>query len=149
MDTMAARRPDRQQGARVTGERDARDALTALYSEHYHSHVRLAGLLLDDVASCEDVVQEAYIRMHHSWHRLDDRDSALAYLRQIVVNLSRSGLRRRLVALRHAPKPMPHGASADRRGRLRRGRARRSRTCAPDPSEAPARGGRPGATTAT
>src|SRR5512143_1312879 len=38
---------------------------------------------------------------------------ALAYLRQTVVNLARSTLRRRLVAIKHAPKPMPHAASAE------------------------------------
>jgi RNA polymerase sigma factor (sigma-70 family) len=37
----------------------------------------------------------------------------LAYLRQSVVNLARSELRRRLVRLRHAPRPMPDAASAE------------------------------------
>jgi RNA polymerase sigma factor (sigma-70 family) len=37
----------------------------------------------------------------------------LAYLRQAVVNLARSELRRRLVRLRHAPRPMPDAASAE------------------------------------
>jgi hypothetical protein len=37
----------------------------------------------------------------------------LAYLRQAVVNLARSELRRRLVRLRYAPRPMPDAASAE------------------------------------
>lgn len=90
------------EGAGVT---DADDALAALYSAHYRSLVRLAALLLDDAASCEDVVQEAFVRVHRSWRRIDDQNNALAYLRQTVVNLSRSALRRRLVAQRHAPRP--------------------------------------------
>jgi RNA polymerase sigma-70 factor (sigma-E family) len=89
------------------------EALATLYAQHYQSLLRLAALLLDDVAACEDVAQEAYIRVHAAQGRLRDPDKALAYLRQTVVNLSRSALRRRLVALRHAPKPMPDAASAE------------------------------------
>jgi RNA polymerase sigma-70 factor (sigma-E family) len=89
------------------------DLLTTLYSVHYRSLLRLAALLLDDLAACEDVVQEAYIRVHGARARLRDQDKALAYLRQTVVNLSRSTLRRRVVAARHAPRPMPDAASAE------------------------------------
>ena len=84
---------------------DADEALTALYAAHYRSLVRLAALLLDDLPACEDVVQEAYVRVYRSWSRVSDPNKALAYLRQTVVNLSRSALRRRLVAHRLAPRP--------------------------------------------
>lgn len=79
------------------------DDLAALYAAHYGSLVRLAALLLDDTAACEDVVQDAYVRIHG--RRMEDPDKALAYLRQTVVNLARSNLRRRLVARRLSPKP--------------------------------------------
>lgn len=105
--------PTRSAASRSDVARDADAALTALYAEHYRALVRLAALLLDDVGACEEVVQEAYIRVHGAWGRLQDRDKALAYLRQTVVNLARSTLRRRLVAIKHAPKPMPHAASAE------------------------------------
>lgn len=82
------------------------EPLATLYAAHYRSLVRLAALLLDDLAACEDVVQEAYVRMHG--RRLDDPHRALAYLRQTVVNLARSALRRRLVARRLAPPPERH-----------------------------------------
>jgi RNA polymerase sigma-70 factor (sigma-E family) len=88
-------------------------ALTETYQAHYGSLLRLAALLLDDHASCEDVVQEAFIRVHMAQRRLRDPDKTLAYLRQTVVNLSRSTLRRRIIALRLAPKPMPDAASAE------------------------------------
>jgi RNA polymerase sigma-70 factor (sigma-E family) len=88
-------------------------SLTETYREHYGSLLRLAALLIDDHAGCEDVVQEAFIRVHLARGRLRDPDRMLAYLRQTVVNLSRSALRRRLVALRHAPAPMPDVASAE------------------------------------
>ena len=51
--------------------------------------------------------------MHGAWRRLRDPDRALAYLRQSVVNRSRSVLRHRTVELRHAPAPMPDAASAE------------------------------------
>jgi RNA polymerase sigma-70 factor (sigma-E family) len=88
-------------------------SLTETYQAHYASLLRLAALLLDDTASCEDVVQEAFIRVHLARKRLRDPDKTLAYLRQTVVNLSRSTLRRRLLGLRLMPKPMPDAASAE------------------------------------
>jgi RNA polymerase sigma-70 factor (sigma-E family) len=87
--------------------------LDALYARHYGSLVRLAALLLDHGTACEDVVQEAWIRVHLAAGRPDEPDAVLAYLRQTVVNLSRSTLRRRLVAQKHAPKPMPDAPSAE------------------------------------
>jgi RNA polymerase sigma-70 factor (sigma-E family) len=85
------------------------DDFTGLFVGHYGQLVRMAALLLGDVAAAEDVVQESFIKVH-SRGRVSD---PLAYLRQAVVNLSRSDLRRRLVARRHAPRPMPDVASAE------------------------------------
>ncbi|WP_436774333.1 SigE family RNA polymerase sigma factor [Yinghuangia sp. YIM S09857] len=81
------------------------DLLTETYRAHYGTLLRLAALLLDDPHSCEDVVQEAFVRVHVARHRLREPDKTLAYLRQTVVNLSRSTLRRRLMALRLMPRP--------------------------------------------
>ncbi|MEN3357910.1 MAG: hypothetical protein V7637_1892 [Mycobacteriales bacterium] len=92
---------------------DADTALTALYTSHYRQLVRLAALLLDDLGASEEVVQDAYVKMHGSWHRIRDPDAAIGYLRTTVVNLARSKLRRRLVAQKHAPKPMPDAPSAE------------------------------------
>ncbi|MFD7733509.1 SigE family RNA polymerase sigma factor [Kitasatospora phosalacinea] len=89
------------------------DQLTDAYRAHYRSLLRLAALLLDDLSSCEDVVQEAFIRVHAARRRVRDPEKTLAYLRQTVVNLSRSTLRRRLLGLRLLPKPMPDMASAE------------------------------------
>ncbi|MEU9144694.1 SigE family RNA polymerase sigma factor [Streptomyces sp. NPDC048349] len=89
------------------------DHLTETYQAHYRSLLGLAALLLDDTASCEDVVQEAFIRVHSARNRVRDRDKTLAYLRQTVVNLSRSALRRRILGLKLLSKPMPNMASAE------------------------------------
>jgi RNA polymerase sigma-70 factor (sigma-E family) len=88
------------------------DDFTDLFVGHYQQLLRLAALLLGDLPAAEDVVQEAFIRVHRVLGRGRVTDP-LAYLRQTVVNLSRSDLRRRMVARRHAPKPMPDVASAE------------------------------------
>ncbi|WP_372446536.1 SigE family RNA polymerase sigma factor [Streptomyces spirodelae] len=89
------------------------DHLTETYRAHYKSLLGLAALLLDDTASCEDVVQEAFIRVHSARKRVRDPEKTLAYLRQTVVNLSRSALRRRILGLKLLSKPMPDMASAE------------------------------------
>jgi len=97
----------------VQTEWDADRAVTALYSEHYRSLVRLAALLVRDVATAEEVVQDSFVAMHGGWRQLRDSDKALSYLRQSVVNRSRSALRHQVVVDRNAPKPSPGMPSAE------------------------------------
>ena len=91
-------------------------AVTELYSLHYRALVRLAAMLVRDTPTAEEVVQDAFVAMHDGWHRLRDAEKALAYLRQAVVNRSRSVLRHRMVVdknMQKAPPDMPsaeHGA---------------------------------------
>lgn len=92
---------------------DADEAVTALYVAHYRSLVRLSALLLRDTAAAEEVVQDAFVAMHGAWRRLRDPERAFAYLRQSVVNRSRSALRRRRTAEKYAPAPMPDAPSAE------------------------------------
>ncbi len=93
-------------------------AVVELYSQHYRALVRLAALLLRDTPTAEEVVQDSFVAMHGGWQRLRDTEKALAYLRQAVVNRSRSVLRHRTVVdknLQKAPPDMPsaeHGALA-------------------------------------
>ena len=58
-------------------------------------------------------MQESFIAMHTSWRRLRDSEKALSYLRQSVVNRSRSVLRHRVVVDKNAPKPAPDMPSAE------------------------------------
>jgi RNA polymerase sigma-70 factor (sigma-E family) len=97
----------------VPAAQDADGAVTALYAVHYRSLVRLAALLVRDVATAEEVVQESFIAMHGGWRRLRDSDKALWYLRQSVLNRSRSVLRHRVVVDRNAPEPPPDMPSAE------------------------------------
>ena len=91
----------------------ADEAVTQLYSNHYRSLVRLAGLLVRDEPTAEEVVQECFIAMHSRWHNLREEDKALSYLKQAVVNRARSVLRHRGVVDRNAPKPAPDMPSAE------------------------------------
>lgn len=109
-----ARLPAQREGAEeVVAAGTTVDHLTETYRAHYRSLLGLAALLLDDTASCEDVVQEAFIRVHSARNRVRDPEKTLAYLRQTVVNLSRSALRRRILGLKLLSKPMPDMASAE------------------------------------
>ncbi|MEO6467936.1 MAG: sigma-70 family RNA polymerase sigma factor [Acidimicrobiia bacterium] len=78
------------------------DALVVrLFEEEGQSLVRLARLFVDDRNAAEDLVQEAFIRLARSGHRIKEASKAPAYLRSIVLNLARDSNRRGLVSLRH------------------------------------------------
>ena len=76
-----------------------------IYRTHRMGMVRLAILLVDDQASAEDVVQEAFAGLFRNWGGLRDNAAAIGYLRTAVVNGSRSMLRRRRTARAYVP---PH-----------------------------------------
>src|SRR5215469_18891487 len=92
---------------------EAARAVEELYATHYRSLVRLAALLVRDIGTAEEVVQDSFVAMHGGWRRLRDSEKALSYLRQSVVNRSRSVLRHRVVVDRNAPKPPPDMPSAE------------------------------------
>ena len=65
--------------------------------------MRLAVLLVRDVPTAEDVVQDSFVAVHEGWRRLRNAESALACLRHAVLNRSRSVLRHRAVVDKHLP----------------------------------------------
>lgn len=91
----------------------ADEAVVELYRTHYAGLVRLSAMLLGETGAAEEVVQDAFVAMHGTWNRLRDPDNALAYLRQAVVNRSRSKLRHRVVVDKHRPEPPPDVPSAE------------------------------------
>ena len=99
-------------GAARTGQ-SADWAVTELYSLHYRTLVRVAVLLVRDVPTAEDVVQDSFVAMHEGWQRLRNAESALAYLRHAVLNRSRSVLRHRAVVEKYPEKPSPDMPSAE------------------------------------
>jgi RNA polymerase sigma-70 factor (sigma-E family) len=85
-----------------TGAQIDVDALVVhLFRQEASSLVRLARLFVDDRNAAEDLVQEAFIRLARSAHRVQEPAKAPAYLRSIVLNLARDHNRRGLVSLRH------------------------------------------------
>jgi RNA polymerase sigma-70 factor (sigma-E family) len=88
-------------------------AVTELYSLHYRALVRLAALLVRDTPTAEEVVQDAFVAMHDAWQRLRDAEKALAYLRQAVVNRSKSVLRHRTVVDKNLQSAAPDMPSAE------------------------------------
>lgn len=87
-------------GRRARREAGA-DPLAALHREHYPSLVRLASLVLGDVGLAEQVVQDAFVKLHLRWGGLRQLDRAPAYLRSTVLNGARSQLRHQKVRDRH------------------------------------------------
>jgi RNA polymerase sigma-70 factor (sigma-E family) len=78
------------------------DALVAdLFVQEARSLVRLASIFCDDRNAAEDLVQEAFIRLHRSAGTIRDERHAPAFLRSIVINLARDHNRRGLMSLRH------------------------------------------------
>jgi RNA polymerase sigma-70 factor (sigma-E family) len=103
---------DKEAGG-AAGIDDADAVLGALFRLQYGRLVGLARLLLDDRAQAEEVVQEAFARTYASWSRIRDRADALPYVRQVVVNLARGGLRRRRTARGTRLTPAPDAESAE------------------------------------
>ena len=77
--------------------------LAELYAAHRLSLVRMAVLLVDDQASAEDVVQDAFTALARRTNGLRDPSAAVGYLRISVVNGSRSMLRRRRTVRGYKP----------------------------------------------
>src|SRR5258707_12615414 len=61
--------------------RSADWAVTELYSLHYRTLVRLAVLLVRDVPTAEDVVQDSFVAVSAGWQRLRKGGTAPASLR--------------------------------------------------------------------
>jgi RNA polymerase sigma-70 factor (sigma-E family) len=76
--------------------------VAAIFAAHHAGLVRLALMMVGDLPTAEDVVQEAFERTHAGRRRLRDPDKTLTYVRSAVLNGCRSVLRRRALAFRRA-----------------------------------------------
>ena len=75
---------------RASGAEDVSGPVAALYAEHYRPLVRLAVLLVSDLASAEEIVQEAFADLHGAWRTLPGPDAGLRYLRRSLIRRSRA-----------------------------------------------------------
>ena len=106
---------DRRARLAAPAPADSACSVTELFTEHHLGLVRLAVLMVGDLATAEDVVQDAFEQLHRRWRTLRQQSSALDYARSAVLNGCRSVLRRRLVARRHEGRisgPAPYGTDA-------------------------------------
>ncbi|WP_229073400.1 RNA polymerase sigma factor [Actinoplanes sp. DH11] len=90
-------------------------AIDELYRARRLPLVRLAVLMVDDLPTAEDIVQDVFTRL---WRRhgtgLDALDDPHAYLVSAVMNAARSVLRRRRIARAYLPqRPDPAPAAED------------------------------------
>ena len=94
---------ERSPGLAAAGDGDrgaAEAAVSGLYQASALSLIRLAYVMLGDLPSAEDVVQEAFVGLYRHWDRLRAADEAAYYVRASVLNGCRSVLRRRAVRRR-------------------------------------------------
>jgi RNA polymerase sigma-70 factor (sigma-E family) len=93
-------------------------SLADLFRQHHLELVRLAMIMVGDLATAEDVVQDAFERTHRGWLGLREPSNGLAYVRSSVLNGCRSVHRRTAVARKHLPRlagssaALPDGAAA-------------------------------------
>lgn len=85
---------------------DSAAAVGALYEATALGLIRMAFVMLGDLPSAEDVVQEAFYGLYRRWDRLAETAGATYYVRTSVLNGCRSALRRRAVRrgfVQHGP----------------------------------------------
>ena len=78
-------------------------AIAALFRDHHAELVRLALLMVGDLPTAEDVVQDVYMSLHRRNRapgRAQTVEAPLPYVRAAVLNGCRSALRRRGIARR-------------------------------------------------
>jgi RNA polymerase sigma-70 factor (sigma-E family) len=75
-------------------------AVGAVFREHHGELVRLALLMVGDLPTAEDVVQDVYASLQKRWSHSAAPDEVLPYVRAAVLNGCRSVLRRRGIARR-------------------------------------------------
>jgi len=87
-----------------------------LFRDHWLELVRLALVMVGDLATAEDVVQDAFERLHQRRHSLRQPSSGLAYARSCVLNGCRLVHRRAAIARKYGPRlagqPEPSGLDA-------------------------------------
>ncbi|MGH3202093.1 MAG: SigE family RNA polymerase sigma factor [Streptosporangiaceae bacterium] len=91
--------------------------VATLFREHHGDLVRLALLMVGDLPTAEDVVQDVYARLHTRWNHIAAPDEILPYVRAAVLNGCRSVLRRRDLARRvgaaHRDEPPAKSAESE------------------------------------
>ncbi|TDD88917.1 SigE family RNA polymerase sigma factor [Actinomadura darangshiensis] len=107
---LSQQRWERSQTARET----ARTEFHCFFARHHRDLARLAYLMLGDPDGADDLAADAMTAAWQRWDRVRAADQPLAYVRQMVVNMSRSRIR---ALVRERDKLARLGARLDERGR--------------------------------
>ena len=76
-------------------------AFTRLYTDQRDRLRRLAYLMTGEAAVAEEIVQDAFLRVHHRWQQIE---TPAGYLRTTVVNLCRTWRNRASLARQRVPR---------------------------------------------
>jgi RNA polymerase sigma-70 factor (sigma-E family) len=79
-------------------------AFEELYAAAYDRLVQLARLTSAETVPAEEIVQDAFLQLYRRWSTVEQPE---AYLRVAVLNGCRSWGRRRMLARRYDPPPVP------------------------------------------
>jgi len=93
--------PVEDDGLELRHEYLANEDLTDVFRRAAPSLIGMAWVMLGDRGAAEEVAQDAFLSLQRAWPSMRDHSRAIGYLRAAVLNLVRSRLRHRLVALRH------------------------------------------------
>ncbi len=112
--------PGRPTGLRAVPTGSQQAPITELYHTHRLRLVRLAVLMVDDLPTAEDIVQDAFTALYRRHGpQLRSLDDPHAYLTRAVMNTARSALRRRRSARGYVPPRPENAAAADEQALLR------------------------------
>jgi RNA polymerase sigma-70 factor (sigma-E family) len=81
--------------AELTKNRD--QAIDALFVAHHNRLLALARMIVDDLPTAEDIVQDAFASLYRRWPWIRDKSSAVFYLQTSVANGAKTDLRRRRI----------------------------------------------------
>jgi RNA polymerase sigma-70 factor (ECF subfamily) len=87
-------------GRMLVGVRDEDVRFKAVYEAERRSLLRLAFALTGELGVAEDLTQEAFLRLHQRWDRVNRYDRPGAWVRRVLVNLVTSRGRRLAVEAR-------------------------------------------------
>ena len=76
---------------------DSHEALVKIFRQYYANLVRFTARFIPDKSTCEDIVQEAFIRVWINRKKLETDTSIRSYLISLVQNLALNELRHRKV----------------------------------------------------
>lgn len=78
---------------------DSHEAFVKIFRDYYANLVRFTSRFIPDKCTCEDIVQEAFIRVWTNRKKLETNTSIRSYLISLVQNLALNELRHRKVEM--------------------------------------------------